>query len=555
MKTAEKKSLDQKSPSLEHQIVPNTDDIAYELQIRYEDEMGWHAREMFRHEYQSICDDAKKLFETGKANGHYRQILSHERCSNSGVPKWKRNRAARWLILLSNKHRRSAIKHTNIISLVLKAKLAASFLDIGCDYFGIEYTKLVKHHQRASSLLVPPNDAGEVDLPDDSIMLEQIGDKIFNASERCIPSGVKDAQLKTPDADLVEGMAPKDVISSEFPSSSEIKYLRSRDLPTVSMPRPLGLKGWHERETTRRWTDTRTCCLCHTCGDDEAGLPILSSASDMSSISQEGKLGRTGRLLPISDGTWIHVSCALWSSEVFETENGVIHRVDKARQRGNKMKCFGCGRKGPTLGCSKSNCPVNFHFSCAVFCGAVMTSKQHMYCKAHREHASQLILPEEASHEQMKSLRVDQKDYSLDSSKPCLRIGSLVVHSLGMVEQHLGGFHSEHYITPPGYTATRIFWSFKRRLTRTLYLMKVERSSLGYPIFSIRDAEDPAAEIRGKSVEEAYSLLMQLVAKINFSLFALQNDSKSVYPILRLSHDTFGLNGPQVSEEQRLEEY
>jgi hypothetical protein len=551
VKTAEKKGLVEKSTFLEHRIVPNTDDIARELQIRYEDELRWHAREIFRDEYQSICDDAQKLFEKGKAHDHYRQILSEERCSNLGVPKWKRSRAARCFLIFSNKYRRSSPKNTNIISAVLKAKLAASFLDIGCDYFGVEYTNLVKHHQRASSLLVPPNEAGEVDLPDDSLTLEQIGDKIMSVSKWCISSGAEDSQLKAMEADLVEGSASTNVMSSEFPSSSEFKYLRPRDPPTVFMPRPIALKGWDECKTTRRWTDPRTCCLCHTCGDDEAGLPIHSSGSDTSSLSDEGKLGRTGRLLPIGDGTWIHVSCALWSSEVFESENGVIHRVDKARQRGNKMKCFGCGRKGPTLGCSKSNCPVNFHFSCAVFCGAVMTSKQLMYCKAHREHASQLIPPEEASHEQMKSLRVDLKGYILDSSKPCLRIGSLVVHSLGVVEQHLAGFHSEHYITPPGYTATRIFWSFKKRLTRTLYLMKVERSSMGYPIFSIRDAEDPGAEIRGKSVEETYSLLMRLVEKINFSLFALQNDSKSINPILRIYKDTFGLNGPQVSNKQQ----
>ena len=185
----------------------------------------------------------------------------------------------------------------------------------------------------------------------------------------------------------------------------------------------------------------------------------------------------------------------------------MIHNVDKARHR------------GPTIGCSKSNCPLNYHFPCAVYCGAVMTAKQQMFCKSHKDHAAQIISPEVASYEHMKILRVVGLKTSTvtdaGENVPCLRIGSLVVHSLGTIEQHFDGFHTRNHITPPGYTSTRIFWSFKKPLTRTLYLMKIDRSPRGHPVFSIRDAEDPNAVIRAKSAEAAYIILMRLVMKAN----------------------------------------
>ena len=97
------------------------------------------------------------------------------------------------------------------------------------------------------------------------------------------------------------------------------------------------------------------------------------------------------------------------------------------------------------------------------------------------------------------------------------------------------------------YIATRIFWSFKRSLTRTLYILRVDRSSKGNPIFSIRDTKEPNAVIRGKSLDEAYNILMELVMKANSSVFSSPSNPISVKPVKRQKNDTFGLNAPQVS--------
>lgn len=424
-----------------------SEQLVTELRLKYEEELRWQTRNMWRVEYQSICDDAAKLYSLAKSKNHCEQIISAERCALRKVPNWLRSRAARWMRMASKKSFQNTHCDIGIIALVCKAKQAASFLAIGCNYFGVECSSLVKYWQRARSLLVPPNDSGVIWLPEDAVKL--VGDHIMDESKWSFSLG-DDGSLNDTSETVVQAdeSSVKEEIATDQ-NESDDKYLKSRDNLDFNVPRPLPLKGWDDQEV-RKWTDQRTCCLCHTCGDDDGGL--FHSLS----LSPGSQLGHVGRLLPTGDGAWIHVSCALWSSEVWEGENGILHDVEKARHRGNKMKCFGCGRPGPTIGCSKSNCPVNFHFYCALYCGSVLTTTKQMFCKAHTDNASQLITPEEASHERMKSLRVASVHKAIAISDPgennnsCIRIGSLVVHSLGVIEQKFTGFHSEHHITPPG---------------------------------------------------------------------------------------------------------
>jgi hypothetical protein len=127
--------------------------------------------------------------------------------------------------------------------------------------------------------------------------------------------------------------------------------------PKIATP----LCGWssfsHVAEHAPVWKDPRECCLCHLCGDDDAGfIDPLSSDS-----RQQENLIHLGRLLPLSDGDFVHTGCALWSSEVWEdVGESLVHAVDKARSRGSQLKCFGCGFHGATVGCNKSNCMFNY---------------------------------------------------------------------------------------------------------------------------------------------------------------------------------------------------
>ena len=287
--------------------------------------------------------------------------------------------------------------------------------------------------------------------------------------------------------------------------------------------------------------------MCHLCGDDDAGLHVDESGE---SETIESKRLHMGRLLPMQDGYWVHASCALWSSEVFETPNdGMLHAVEKARGRGAQLKCFGCGRSGATVGCCKSNCAFNYHLPCVKACGATFTEGQQVFCANHKPSADGVLRQE--SFEIMKALFVaPEKKTEKDSTENieldlCSRVGALVVHSLGEIEQNCDGFHSENYITPPGYMATRIFWSTIRPRTRTVYILRIERSSRNRARFSILPADNPSSKITGHSVSQVYSTLVDLVRKANAEYFS--GDLYSKLPVIRKTRrKTYGLNGQQV---------
>lgn len=327
---------------------------------------------------------------------------------------------------------------------------------------------------------------------------------------------------------------------------------KKKEVSKIALP----LCGWDGQteasDGQTRWHDPRECCLCHVCGDDDGGFPAAGHIYEANGETEEARLGR---LLPMSDGLWVHASCALWSSEVWEgPDAGLIHDMDKARSRGAQLKCFGCGRHGATVGCNKSNCSFNYHFPCAKACGAVFTSSQQVFCKNHRSSAIEILVRE--SCEFMKALMIaPEKKTSPDldtgdvtEAELCSRVGSLVVHSLGTIEQRHDGFHSENYITPPGYVATRIFWSTVRPRERTLYVLKIEQPALKQAVFSILPGDNPSGKITGNSVSMVYSMMMDRVRKVNSEHFS-QGDLLSKLPMIRRTRrKTFGLNGAQVRQ-------
>ena len=99
--------------------------------------------------------------------------------------------------------------------------------------------------------------------------------------------------------------------------------------------------------------DRRICCFCLLTGDGEAN--------------------QSSRLLNCNVDSWVHLNCALWSSEVYESLNGGLHNVDKALFRSKQMRCNYCLKLGATLNCSHTfgaqqrlHCEKSFHFHCAI---------------------------------------------------------------------------------------------------------------------------------------------------------------------------------------------
>ena len=331
-----------------------------------------------------------------------------------------------------------------------------------------------------------------------------------------------------------------------------------RKLPKVELPWNAAMSykvhpmaGWnsgiHAVGTNNVWVDSRRCCLCNTCGDDDAGQSG-EGGKKRGLDRNERTRGGSGRLLPIPGGGWIHSLCAVWSSEVWENPNGgMLNSVHKSRSRGSKLKCFGCGKPGATIGCHKVNCYANFHFACAKACGVVFTDNHKLYCSAHKDCAKgdQVV----SFDEPMKTLRISgDKEVILHPDCSCYRVGTLVVHSLGKIEEDNDGFHSESYITPPGFSSSRIFWSYIHEKRRTVYFMRIERSPRKTARFCLIAADDFNSPIESEDISEVYNEFMKRVSKMYKKYFS-DGDMYSVHPMRRKKSKKkhYCLNGPQVS--------
>ena len=71
------------------------------------------------------------------------------------------------------------------------------------------------------------------------------------------------------------------------------------------------------------------------------------------------------RLLNFDADKWVHLNCALWSNEVYETMNGALMYVDSAFKRGASIECTICHKPGATAGCFRPRCLNVYHIACA----------------------------------------------------------------------------------------------------------------------------------------------------------------------------------------------
>ena len=92
--------------------------------------------------------------------------------------------------------------------------------------------------------------------------------------------------------------------------------------------------------------DTRQCMFCHQLGD--------------------GPADGAGRLLNYDVDKWVHLNCALWSDDVYETENGALMNLEQALQLSLAQVCSVCEKHGATVKCFKLRCGSTYHLGCAV---------------------------------------------------------------------------------------------------------------------------------------------------------------------------------------------
>lgn len=220
--------------------------------------------------------------------------------------------------------------------------------------------------------------------------------------------------------------------------------------------------------------DLRKCCFCHEEGDGATDGPA--------------------RLLNLDLDLWVHLNCALWSTEVYETQGGALINVEVALHRGLLTKCSLCQKTGATNSCNRIRCPSVYHFACAIRAKCMFFKDKTMLCPLHK-----LKGPCE---QELSSFTVFRRVYiERDEVKQIasiiqrgerlhmFRVGGLVFHAIGQLLPHqMADFHSVTALYPVGYEATRIYWSLRTNNRRCCYRCTICENN-GRPEFVVQVIE------------------------------------------------------------------
>ncbi|XP_061588310.1 histone-lysine N-methyltransferase 2C isoform X1 [Cololabis saira] len=224
--------------------------------------------------------------------------------------------------------------------------------------------------------------------------------------------------------------------------------------------------------------DHRRCCFCHQFGDGITDGPA--------------------RLLNLDLDVWVHLNCALWSTEVYETQAGALINVELALRRGQTVRCAYCQHTGATSSCHRLRCTNVYHFTCALQAHCTFFKDKTMLCHAHRPRgtAGQALEHELrcfAVFRRVYVQRDEMRQIATAVQQPELgytfRVGSLVLHAIGQLTPvQIAAFHSPTALFPVGYEACRIYWSTRHSNRRCRYVCSVEDRE-GIPEFTIRVIE------------------------------------------------------------------
>jgi hypothetical protein len=187
--------------------------------------------------------------------------------------------------------------------------------------------------------------------------------------------------------------------------------------------------------------DSRYCSFCKSIGD---GLSHLES-----------------RLLYCGQNEWVHINCALWSSEVYEEIDGSLQNVHGALSRGRLMRCSYCKQKGATVGCCFKSCCEIYHFICARTAKCHFMHDKTVYCCSHELPKTSSVIVTPTDFNIRRSVFVELADYKKGQfshiEKVNVMVGSLCVTNLGKINPLISD--TIEAITPTGYSCSRLFWS------------------------------------------------------------------------------------------------
>ncbi|XP_032899967.1 histone-lysine N-methyltransferase 2C isoform X13 [Amblyraja radiata] len=275
--------------------------------------------------------------------------------------------------------------------------------------------------------------------------------------------------------------------------------------------------------------DYRRCCLCHEEGD--------------------GTTDGAARLLNLDLDLWIHLNCALWSTEVYETQAGGLINVELALRRGLSMKCVFCHKMGATGTCHRIRCTNIYHFTCASKAQCMFFKDKTMLCSLHK--------PKGPHEQELTYFAVFRRVYvQRDEVKQVasivqrgernhtFRVGGLIFHAIGqLLPQQMHSFHSSVALYPVGYEASRFYWSTRYSNKRSRYLCSIEEKDSA-PEFVVRVIEQGHEDLvlTGSSPKRVWQKLLEPIARLRKDANMLK-----LFPDYLRGDDLFGLTVSAVT--------
>ncbi|GBN66422.1 Histone-lysine N-methyltransferase 2C, partial [Araneus ventricosus] len=263
--------------------------------------------------------------------------------------------------------------------------------------------------------------------------------------------------------DLAEKMEVCEEMETPFKKWRSIKYKywypgaennirpKRKDESSEKSARPF----YHTIKPSQMPKDERKCILCHGVGD--------------------GETNGAARLLNVDVNKWVHLNCALWSAEVYETVNGALMNVETAIKRSKHLNCCLCHKQGASVRCFKTRCPSVYHFPCA----------RKEQCSFFKDKT--VLCPQHAHRGNMEN-----------------KLDSVAVFRRVYINRE------EH--KQVGYKVIRMYWSMKKLGRRSQYSCTINEVS-GKPEFCIqvKDIDQKELDLKEKSAKGMLSLYFELL--------------------------------------------
>lgn len=324
-----------------------------------------------------------------------------------------------------------------------------------------------------------------------------------------------------------KGVSYKTYTSSLLKSNKKYKNLSENELTALMFQIGSTIMPPREKE------DTRACLFCHLTGDGPADGPA--------------------RLLNYDVDKWVHLNCALWSEEVYETVSGALVNVETALKNGVNFYCKMCEKSGATVKCFKVRCTNYYHVGCATKDRAMFYKNKSVFCNQHvlkgekDQELTTLAVYRRVFIERDENRQVAKvMTHGIDSQ--LLRIGSLTFISVGQLLPHqLHTFHTQDYIYPIGYKVIRNYWSLVEVNKRCPYTCSIGEVN-NKPEFRV--TTNVKDEKTGQEVEKTFvaPTAKAVWQQILVQLEKMRKESQLVKVFAKhiTGEDLFGLNETNI---------